>query len=156
MLFAAIEASQLNTLDPSFAIGHPFKGKLRRKDGMQDYTSISLFIRDVERLLRELYGDLDGDAWEELLRAIRVIVDEFATYVCPDLRGECYDAELYDYVRGMPEGYDVSTDGREQAWGAEQALAIRAMQVKNNPDAYCRYTYKFIEALDKYWPNLGR
>jgi hypothetical protein len=157
MLRFAIEASQLNTLDPSFAIDRPFKGKLRRKEGMRDYTSISLFVRDVERLLRELYGDLDSDALDELLFAIRVIVEEFTGYVCLDVCREYRNADAYDYARGIgvPEGYCVSSDQHEQAWIAEKALAIRAMQVSTNPDAYCRYTNRFVKALDKYWPNLG-
>jgi hypothetical protein len=157
MLLAAIEASQLNILDPSLPIDHPFKGKLRRKQGMQDYTSISLFIRDVERLLRELYGDLESDALDEVLRAIRVIVDEFAIYVRLDLHQESYYADAYDYANGigLPEGYGLSSDHHQQAWIAEKALAIRAMQVSTNPDAYCRYTNRFAKALDKYWPSLG-
>src|SRR5258708_22676997 len=57
MLLATLETSQLNSQDPLLAIQYPFKGKLRSKGGMQDNTSISLFVRDVERLLRELYGD---------------------------------------------------------------------------------------------------
>jgi hypothetical protein len=157
MLRFAIEASQLNTLDPSFAIDRPFKGKLRRKERMRDYTSISLFVRDVERLLRELYGDLDSDALDELLFAITVIVEEFTRYVCLDLCTEYSNADAYDYGLGIgvPEGYSVSTDHHQQAWIAEKALAIRAMQVSTNPDAYCRYTNRFVKALDKYWPSLG-
>jgi hypothetical protein len=27
--------------------------------------------------------------------------------------------------------------------------------VSTNPDAYCRYTKRFVKALDKYWPSLG-
>jgi hypothetical protein len=157
MLRAVIEASQLNILDPSLAIDHPFKGKLRKKNGIGDYTSISLFIRDVERLLRKLYGDLDSKALEELLEAIRLIVDEFAVYVNPDLRLECSCADDYDYGNGIgvPEGYCVSSSQHRDAWEAERALAIRAMQVSTNPGAYGRYTKRFVRALKKYWLDLG-
>jgi hypothetical protein len=157
MLLAVIEASQLNKLDPSLSIDHPFKGKLRRKEEMRDYTSISLFIGDVERVLRELYGDLDGDALEELLFAIRVMVVEFTKYVRPDLHREYYDADACDYLVGFDraEGYGLTDEDHQKARIAADALAIRAMQVSAKPDAYCRYTCKFVEALDEEWPHLG-
>jgi len=139
MLLAAIEASQLNSLDPSLSIDHPFKGRLRKKKGMRDYTSISLFIRDVERLLRELYGNLDSEALEELLHAIRFIVVEFATYVSPDLGQECSYASDYDCAN-----YELRLF-------AEKALTVRVVQVSSNPDAHGHYTNRFIKALAKYW-----
>src|ERR1700730_1625506 len=109
MLLAALEASQLNTLDPLVAIQHPFNGKLHRKEGMQDYTSISLFIRGVERLLRELYGDLNRTELDMALYAVRQIVVGFSRFVGPDLAAEYDDAESIDYRVGIgrPEGYGV-------------------------------------------------
>jgi hypothetical protein len=94
MLLAVIEASQLNKLDPSLSINHPFKGKLRRKE---------------------------------------------------------------DYLVGFDraEGYNLIDEDHQKARIAADALAIRAMQVSAKPDAYCRYTCKFVEALDKEWPHLG-
>jgi hypothetical protein len=142
MLLAAIEASQLNILDPSLSIDHPFKGKLRKKKKMRDYTSISLFIRDVERLLRELYGDLDSEALEELLEAIRFIVVEFVTHASPDLGQECSYASDYDGADFYPRLF------------AEKALSIRVVQVSSNPDAHGHYTNRFIKALAKYWLDL--
>ena len=56
MMFLTIKASQLNTSDCWLAAQHPFEGILgRKKIGICDITSISLFIDDVECLLREEY-----------------------------------------------------------------------------------------------------
>lgn len=106
---------------------------------MTDFTSICRFVSDVERVLRELYGDVDGDDLDELLRAIWTIVTEFTKYVCPDLHQEYSDAYQYDY---------------DQAWIVAPALTNRAMRVSVDPDAYCWYTRKFVKALEKYWPDL--
>jgi hypothetical protein len=57
-IYAAICASSLNTLDPSISIQNRFYGTLRRqKESLQEVTSLSLFRDDIERLLRDLYGD---------------------------------------------------------------------------------------------------
>jgi hypothetical protein len=67
--------------------------------GMRDFTSISLFIADVERLLREMYGDVDSDALDKLLRALRTIVVSVTAYVRADLCEEYSDAENVDHKR---------------------------------------------------------
>jgi hypothetical protein len=85
MLLAVIEASQLNTLDPLISIQHPFKGKLHRKEGMRDYTSVWLFVRDVERVLRDLYGDLARSEIDTVVSAITGIVLNVLTFVRPEL-----------------------------------------------------------------------
>jgi hypothetical protein len=97
MIFFTIKASHLNAVDCELATKHPFHGKLRRrKIGMRDFTSISLFIADVERLLREVYGDVDSGALDKLLRALRTIVVSVTAYVRPDLCEEYNDAENVD------------------------------------------------------------
>jgi hypothetical protein len=157
MLLAALEASQLNTLDPLVAIQHPFNGKLRKKEGMKDYSSISLFIRDVERLLRELYGDLDRTEFGMALYAVRSIVVTFMRFVRPDLAAEYGHAESIDYRVGIgrPEGYGISSSQHGAASMAAMVLAVRTLQVASNPTANCFYTMKFVKALNKYWPKLG-
>jgi hypothetical protein len=157
MLCAAVEASQLNTLDPALSIQYPFKGKLCKKQGMQDYTSISLFIRDVERLLRELYGDVNRGELDTVLYAIRCIVVDLMTFVRPELVAEYNDAEAIDYRIGIgrPEGYGISSSEIGQAHMAAMVLAVRRLQVASNPTAHSSYTRKFVRALNKYWPGLG-
>ena len=70
-LLQTIEASHLNTFDPVLSIQHKFDGKLRRqKKHTQDFTSLALFRDDVECLLRDLYGDVESDALDSVLRAM--------------------------------------------------------------------------------------
>jgi len=66
-----IRASQLNTFDSALSIQHKFDGKLRRqKKHTQDFTSLALFRDDVECLLRDLYGDVESEALDSILRAM--------------------------------------------------------------------------------------
>jgi hypothetical protein len=140
IIVCAVEVSQLKKRDPALASQHPFEGKLKcRREGITNFTSIFRFACDVECLLRELYGDLEGDDLDELLRAIWTIVMEFTRHVCPDIYQEYGDAWDFEY---------------DQAWIAAPALTNRAMQVSVHPDAYCWYTKKFVESLEKYWPEV--
>lgn len=144
MIIFTIKASHLNQLDPLLSMRHPFCGKLkRRKEGMRSFTSISLFLDDVERILRDLYGDINSNSLNDVLEAVRMIVKEFARYFRPDLKSEYDDAEAIDLRVGInrPEEYGgVSGSEAGYALMAAETLAIRAIQVKANPDAYCRYT----------------
>jgi hypothetical protein len=140
LIVCTIELSALNKRDPQLATRHPFDGKLKfRREGITQFTSIFRFACDVECLLRELYGDVEGDDLDELLPAIWTIVMEFTKHLCPDIYGEYRDAYDYEY---------------DQAWAVAPALTNRAMQVSVHPDAYCWYTKKFVKSLQKYWPDL--
>jgi hypothetical protein len=89
-----ISSSHSNTFDPVLSIRHKFDGKLRRqKEHTQDFTSLALFRDDVECLLRDLYGDVESDALDSVLRAVFRIVEQFAKFVRPDLWKEHSDAE---------------------------------------------------------------
>jgi hypothetical protein len=140
LIVSAIEVSRLNKRDPELATEHPFKGKLKfRREGITNFTSIFRFVYDVECLLRELFGDVEGDDLDELLRAIWTIVMEFTKHLCPDIHQEYRDAHEYEY---------------DQAWIVAPALTNRAMQVSVRPDDYGWYTKKFVKSLEKYWPEL--
>jgi hypothetical protein len=157
ILLAVIEASELNTLDPLISIRHPFKNKLKRKEGIRDYTSIMLFVRDVERVVRDLYGDLDEV--DRVIYSIWQIVVEVMRFVRPELAEE-YDNAQTIYYRFLPmnmrhEGEGVSGSEAGAAAMAELVLAVRALQVRSNRRRHCPYTLKFVKALDKYWPDLG-
>src|SRR6516225_7970281 len=77
-LYKAIKASHLNTLDVALSLQHKFDGQLRReKIGMQDHTSLSLFVDDVECLLRDLYGERDQQGIDPVRHAVLAIVEEF-------------------------------------------------------------------------------
>jgi hypothetical protein len=88
-----------------------FDGKLRRDDiGWQDTTSISLFVNDLECLLRDLYGDFGEDVIETTREAIFVIVQEFLRFTRNDLWLEHESARHIDYTCGIgvPEGVGLS------------------------------------------------
>jgi hypothetical protein len=157
MIYATIIASQLNMLDPLIAKQFPFAGKLRHeKVGMQDFTSIMLFRDDIERLLRDLYGDLDGAKLNDLLLAIRLIVVEYTKHVQPDLREEYDYADDVDYSVGIgvPEGYSISSGQHGRGGFAAEMLTARAKKILANTDTHSRYTVKFARALKKFWPKL--
>jgi hypothetical protein len=100
-VFRAIRASHLSSYDPTLSIQHKFGGILtRQKEGMADFTSLSLFRDDVECLLRDLYGDIDGEALDSVLYAVFSIVKAFTKYVRADLWKEHSDAENLDYMFG--------------------------------------------------------
>lgn len=140
LIACTFEASHLNKRDPMLATCHPFHGKVEfDREEMTNYTSIVRFMYDLEALLRELYGDVDGDDLVELLDAIDTIVVEFTRYARLDLYQEHLDAYEYDYG---------------QAWASTPSLVNRAIQVSDYPDAYCWYTRKFVKALEKHWPSL--
>jgi hypothetical protein len=113
IIMSSIEASQLNRADSfswkQFAVNE--KQQRRRKVGMKDFTSIDLFMDDVERLLRDLYGNLDRKNLKQVLEAIRTIVVEFTKYLRPELREEYDHADAVDYsvYIGVPDGYAVSS-----------------------------------------------
>ena len=140
MIVGSVKLSRLNIRDPELAARHPFQGRLKfRKEGITNFTSMFRFVYDVECLLRELYGDLDGDDLDELLPVIWNIVEEFTKHVCRDIHQEYRDA--CEYQHG-------------ERWIAAPALIHRALQVSMHPDAYCWYTKKFFKSLKKYWPDL--
>ena len=88
-MLATIRASHLDTLDPKMSVQYRFDGTLKRQaKGMQDLTSLSLFCNDVERLLRDLYGDIESEALDSIRRAVFRIVEAFTQYVRPNLRKE--------------------------------------------------------------------
>jgi hypothetical protein len=142
----AILASQLNKLNPIVAIQNRFDGKLKRhKNGLQEFTSLSLFRDDVERLLRDLYGDIDSEALERTLRSVFIIVEEFTQFVRRDLWQEHQDAINWDYIwgNGVPEGYDIGdTEWRRGSFACDN-LRVRAREVSESPSAFSKYTVEF-------------
>lgn len=109
---------------------------------LHEVTSLSLFCDDVERVLRDLYGDLDSQALENILRGVLDIVEEFTKFVRRDLWQEHQDANHWDYGGGygLPEGYGISgSDYRGGMWACGN-LRIRAREVSGNPSAFSKYT----------------
>ena len=125
---------------------------------MQDYTSLALFADDVERLLRDLYGDHDQQAIDRLRDAVLTIVQEFTKHVREDLWAEHQSAKEIDYVFGIgkPGGYGINGSDHRRMYRAVRDLTERARSVRADPTPFSEYTVSFIEDLYVNWPPLSR
>jgi hypothetical protein len=154
-----IEASQLNTVDVALSIQHRFGGKLKReKVSFQDFTSLSLFMDDVERLLRDLYGELDDQTIDRVRQAALCILQEFTKYLRRDLWREHKDAEDIDYVVygiGVPEGCGIQGSDHGRMNSAADHLELRARAVRANPEQFSKYTVEFVNELYSRWRRLS-
>lgn len=150
-IFHAVKASHLNTRDITASLEHPFGGKLRRDDiGWQDTTSIALFIKDLECLLRDLYGDFGDDVIGLVRDATFNIVLEFLRYVRNDLWLEHQSAVDIDYCGGIGVSEDMGISGSDQ--GAAQKghayLLDRARGFRAKSDTFSPYTAIFLKAFE--------
>ena len=161
-IYTAILASQLNTFEVAVSIENRFNGKLKRRtSALQTFTSLSLFRDDVERLLRDLYGDIKTEALEHILHAVFVIVEEFTHYVRKDLWQEHQYARDWDYVTvdEMADmcGTSFSDCGRSAV--AAHNLQICAREVSENPSRFSKYTVEFAthikESVDMKYSYLA-
>jgi hypothetical protein len=149
-VYKAIKASHLNTLEFASSIQHRFNGELKReKIGWQDFTSLSLFTDDVERLLRDLCEELDDEAIDRLRSAALVIVEEFTKFVRKDLWQEHQDAVNVDYSCGIgvPDGYGIGGSDFRRGVCSGRDLELRARAVRDNPAAFSKYTVMFVDEL---------
>jgi hypothetical protein len=157
-LHATIQASHLNTLDIALSLQHKFGGELKRKkSGWQDSTSLSLFVDDVERLLRDLYGESDNHAIDRLRHAVFVIVSGFTEHLRRDLWQEHRDAQDIDYVDGIgvPEGSSIHGSDCGRAEAAADNLALRARAARADPTGFSKYTVEFVNELYAHVPWLA-
>jgi hypothetical protein len=156
VIFKTILASHLNTFDPWLSVQNPFDGKPRHeKVGMNDFTSLSLFIDDVESLLRDLYGEIESESLDRLRSALFFIVQEFLRYVRPDLEKEHSDAWNCDYVQGIGvAGCGIHGHDHSRAMVAADNLVARVREVRANPSAFSEYTVEFVRALWEEWPFI--
>lgn len=153
-MLAAIRASHLDTLDPKLSVQYRFDGTLKRQaKGMQDLTSLSLFCDDVERLLRDLYGDIESEALDSIRWAVFRFVEAFTQYVRPDLWKEHQDAENLDYMLGIgvPEGYGIGGSDWRRGMMAKVNLFRRAREVNANPSTFGEYTREFAKLFAEHW-----
>src|SRR6185436_2148741 len=114
---------------------HNFDGELRRDgQGWQDCTSLALFIDDIERLLRDLYGCCMDDAIQQLRWACLVVLCSITEHVRSDLYQEHKDAQDIDYCNGIgvPEGCGIGGSDYRRMICASHNLADRARAVRAN------------------------
>jgi hypothetical protein len=143
-MFDAIRASHLNTFDPALSVQHKFDGKLRRqKEHTQDFTSLALFRDDVERLLRDLYGDVESEAMDSIVEALFDIVRQFTRCVRPDLCNEHWNAMVLDAFFGIGVDEEFFIGGWKDAMEAEYELIGRVREVNAKPAAFSEYTIEF-------------
>ena len=118
---------------------------------------MSLFVDDVERLLRDLYGEADNKAIYRLRGTVCGIVRELTKHLRKDLWQEHNDAANIDYVNGigLPEGYGISGSDHRKANRAARDLALRARAVRANPSGFSIYTVQFVKALEENPRLLG-
>jgi hypothetical protein len=157
LFFSIIQASQLNSHDVRLSLKNNFKGKLRhRKTELQELTSIALFIDDVERLLRDMYGDINSDALTDLVWAMTSMTRALSCHLLPDLQAEHEAAFCVDTGagRGLLPGEGVSTRMVRDGIEAAEMLIGRARTVLSSQSEYGRYTVGFAKALNEYWPAV--
>jgi hypothetical protein len=157
-LSTTIKASHLNTLDIALSLQHKFSGELKReKRSWQDVTSLSLFVDDVERLLRDLYGESDNEAIDRVREAVFVIVHSFTEHLRRDLWQEHQDAEDIDYMNGIgvPKGHGISGSDHRRGHRAADNLVLRARAVRADPAAFSKYTVEFVNDLYTHMPRLA-
>jgi hypothetical protein len=153
-LLKTIAASHLNTFDPMLSIQHKFDGKRKsQKKHTQDCTSLALFRDDVECLLRDLYGDVESEALNSILRAVFDTVEQFAKVVRPDLWKEHNDAVRLDYMFGIgvPDGYGINGSEWRRGMAAKFDLIFRACEVQREPSLFSEYTVKFANWFRERW-----
>jgi hypothetical protein len=158
VLYQLIKASHLNTLDVALSATVKLDRVLKReKSGWGDFTSLSLFADDVERLLRELYGETDEDAIDQTRCAVIRIVEEFTKYLRKDIWQEHQNALDVDYMHGIgvPEGYCISGSEIRRGLCAADDLEVRARAVRADPEAYSKYTIEFVNELFSEWRSLS-
>ena len=157
-LLASIDASHLNTLDTASSPEHKFDGLPGRvRNGIQDYTSLSQFVDDVERLLRDIYGEFNNQAIERMVHATYVITREYIQHLQKDLWQEHSDARDIDYVCvNEPQGYGIQGLAHRRANCAAHNMALRVRAVQANPAEFSTYTVNFVNFLQSTWPPLAK
>jgi hypothetical protein len=131
------------------SIQHKFDGNLRRqKKGAQYFTSLA-----VECLLRDLYGDVESDALDEIVWDVFDIVKEFTKYVRPDLWKEHQDAVDLDYMLGIgvPEQGSIGSSDHYRGMAAKFWLILRVYEVQQEPSAFSDYTIDFANRFNQQW-----
>jgi hypothetical protein len=128
----------------------------RTKTGLQDFTSLSLFVDDAERLLRDLYGDVESEAIEDVRQSILCVLLELTRHLRNDLWKEHDDAQNIDYVCGIgvPEGYGLSGSDYGDANRSARDIALRARIVDAIPAVFSKYTVEFVKVLSEEWPGV--
>jgi hypothetical protein len=157
-VLAAAGTSCQSEYDAALSPREKFDGDLKReKEGMQDFTSLALFVDDVERLLRDLYCDFETQAADSVRYAVFSVMRTCTKRSPKSIWQEHGDAETLDYGWygiGLAFGDGINTNEWLRAEEAATKIAHRARTVRANRSAFSKYTVRFVRALDEHWPEL--
>jgi len=109
-----------------------------------------LFIKDVECLLRDLYGDFGDDVIKVISNAIFNIAQEFLRYARNDLWLEYQSAVDIDYCCGIGVSEEIGISGNDHR-AAQKGVAHlrgRACQFRAKPETFGFYTARFLKEFE--------
>lgn len=114
---------------------------------VRDITSLGLFVTDVERLTRSLYGNFGKQLSSSLRLAVIGVLGMAVKDDLIDLWQEYDDACVVDGSLRMP-GYSVSNSDHAAEFEASESIRARARAVRANPTRFGKYTLQFVKILD--------
>jgi hypothetical protein len=149
IIFHTVIASRLNARDETSPLKLRFDGKQHRIVRWQDSSSISLFITDVDCVLRDVFGVFDDDVIRSTREAIFVIVQHFLRFARNDLWLEHQSVVDLEYICGVPKDAPSASDYKR----AEKAVAYlsnRLREFRANPRAFSQYTARFLKTFEEH------
>lgn len=151
VLHSVIRSSKLSKIPSEVSSKRRSSGRCRpRGQGRQTTTSLRLFVDDVERLLRNIYGASECRQIERLCDCLLVVTREFTRHIKTDLYEEHCAAETIDFGFsgiGIPDGYGISGSDFRSAQMACFDLELRARAVCANPNRFSKYTVEFANVF---------
>jgi hypothetical protein len=153
VMFSLIPAL-LHVVDPGSSTQHArAENSVRTKERTRDLSSLSLFVDDIELLLRDLYGDVDIPTLDRIRPAVLSVVLGLTKYVRKDLWQEHEDAIAFDNSLGIgiPDGYGISGSDRRGGLAAQANLVPRIRDVESDPSAFSEYTVGFAKLFGERW-----
>ncbi len=152
-IYKAIQASHLKARNPSVSGENCFAEKLKsQNEGWKAITSIGLFCDDVERLLQEIYDDIERTALQDIVEAVSIIVEAFTRYMRKDLWQEhqyAKDSDCYLGLIGWPVECGISGSQLRYGYAAHSNLQKRAQEVLEKPSAFSKYSVQFAKTFNE-------
>jgi hypothetical protein len=151
-LRAVIVATVLPTTEPlAYAGALPANDVDSPKPGLRQFTSLSLFVRDLELHLQELYGPVPLKVMTPISEAALDVTREVLRYSHPALVQEHKDAGDWDYFGwgiGWPVGYGRSQSEYGIGLRALERLRGRIRDITQNPALHNKFTVEFASRLE--------
>ena len=152
-IYKAIQASHLKARNPSVSGENCFAEKLKsQNEGWKAITSIGLFCDDVERLLQEIYDDIERTALQDIVEAVSIIVEAFTRYMRKDLWQEHQYAKDF----GLLLGADWLARRMRYLWQPVEIRIRRTFQPTKTcargaqkPSAFSKYSVQFAKTFNE-------